>query len=268
MICEKCGAEFPEGILFCGKCGEPLPQPETPVSSKKKIGPLVLGLVISALAIVGAVSIISSCVTAIKESLDTTYLHEEMYYYLEPLMYYAPDPFTDGAKNPQDAFLTASAYRVINAERIRMARDKDEFTQYPVDDYSRIGVPVSEIEEAYKALFGPDAVPDHAGLESKRLDTDTTEEDKYTRLEYDESENCYWIPYFFPSALERAIVLSVEEDSDQYVVRLGFVPTSDIEINKYGQEVEPTESMATHFMTYTLRRMENGSYYIHACKDE
>lgn len=257
----------PDSILEnTNKMGEA--QAPVAPASKKKIGPFLLGLLISALAIVGAVSLIGSGVELIKEATDTTYLHEEMYYYLEPLMYYAPDPFTDGAKNPQDVFLTASAYRVVNAERIRMAREKDEFTQYPVDDYSRVGVPVIEIEEAYKALFGPKAAPDHAALESKREDTDATEEDKYTRLEYDESENCYWIPYFFPTALERAIVLSVEEDSDQYVVRLGFVPTGDIQIDQYGQEIEPTESMATHFKTYTLTRQEDGSYYIYSCKDE
>ena len=227
------------------------PQPK----KSSKVAPTLLGLLISVLSIIGAVTVVSSIIGAIVESADTTYLHDEMYYYLEPMMFYAPEPFEDGAKNPQDVFLNAAAYRVMTAEQIRMLRENDESCVYAVDDNGRIAVPAEEIEASYKALFGPEAKPEHKSLED-------------SGLEYDESDACYYVPFQTPNSMEQPIVVSVEEDSDQYVVRLGFVPANDIKLDEYGRAMEPTEEMATHFKTYILNRQEDGSYYIFACKDE
>lgn len=220
-----------------------------------KVATLLLGLLISALSIVGAITVVSSVVGWIVESVDTTYLHDEMYYYLEPMMFYAPEPFENGAKNPQDVFLNAAAYRVMTAEQIRMLRENDESCAYAVDDNGRIAVPVEEIEASYKALFGPDAKPEHKSLED-------------SGLEYDESDACYYVPFQTPNSMEQPIVVSVDESSDQYEVRLGFVPVNDIQLDQYGRAMEPTEEMAAHFKTYTLNRQDDGSYYIYACKDE
>ncbi len=220
-----------------------------------KVATLLLGLLISALSIVGAITVVSSVVGWIVESVDTTYLHDEMYYYLEPMMFYAPEPFENGAKNPQDVFLNAAAYRVMTAEQIRMLRENDESCAYAVDDNGRIAVPVEEIEASYKALFGPDAKPEHKSLED-------------SGLEYDESDACYYVPFQTPNSMEQPIVVSVDESSDQYEVRLGFVPVNDIKLDQYGRAMEPTEEMAAHFKTYTLNRQDDGSYYIYACKDE
>ena len=228
-----------------------LPRPKKP----GKVATTLLGLLISVLSVIGAVTVITAIIGAIVESADTTYLHDEMYYYLEPMMFYAPEPFENGAKNPQDVFLNAAAYRVMTAEQIRMLRENDESCVYAVDDNGRIAVPAEEIEASYKALFGPEAKLEHKSLED-------------SGLEYDESDACYYVPFQTPNSMEQPIVVSVEEDSDQYVVRLGFVPTNDIKLDEYGRAMEPTEEMATHFKTYILNRQEDGTYYIFACKDE
>lgn len=232
-------------------------QEVTAPAAKKpgKVATTLLGLLISALSVIGAITVVSSVIGWIVESADTTYLHDEMYYYLEPMMFYAPEPFEDGAKNPQDVFLNAAAYRVMTAEQIRMLRENDESCAYAVDDNGRIAVPVEEIEASYKALFGPDAKPEHKSLED-------------SGLEYDESDACYYVPFQTPNSMEQPIVVSVEESADEYVVRLGFVPVGDIKLDQYGRSVEPTEEMATHFKTYVLNRQEDGGYYIFACKDE
>ena len=51
-------------------------------------------------------------------------------------------------------------------------------------------------------------------------------------------------------------------------MRIGYVPITDIPLDEYGNEVEPTEEMATHFQTYTLQKEEDETYYIRACADE
>lgn len=220
-----------------------------------KVATTLLGLLISVLSVIGAITVVTSVIGWIVESADTTYLHDELYYYLEPVMFYVPEPFEDGAKNPQDVFLNAAACRVMTAEQIRMLRENDESCTYAVDDNGRIAVPVEEIEASYKALFGPDAKPEHKSLED-------------SGLEYDESDACYYVPFQTPNSMEQPIVVSVDSSSDQYEVRLGFVPVNDIKLDQYGRAIEPTEEMATHFKTYSLNRQEDGSYYIYACKDE
>ncbi|MBE6806774.1 MAG: hypothetical protein E7527_01990 [Ruminococcaceae bacterium] len=213
-----------------------------------------LGLLISLLSIVGVVAIVSTCIGWIKDATDTTYLHDEMYYYLEPMIFYAPEPFTDAAKNPQDVFLNAAAYRVMAAESIRIDREKDE-SIYPVDENGRIAVPAEEIETAYKALYGASAKVQHKSLEE-------------SGLEYDQSDHCYYMHIQTPATMEQAFVVSVDRSSDEYEVRVGFVPKADIKLDRYGREVAPTEEMATHFKTFTLKRTDDDQYYVYACKNE
>ncbi len=229
--------------------------PDPKVKKPGKVATTLLGLLISVFSIIGAISVVSSVIGWIVEAADTTYLHDEMYYYLEPMMFYAPEPFEDGAKAPQDVFLNAAAYRVMTAEQIRMLRENDESCAYAVDDNGRIAVPVEEMEAAYRALFGPEARPEHKSLED-------------SGLEYDESDACYYVPFQTPTSMEQPIVVSVDKSSDQYEVRLGFVPVNDIKLDQYGRTMEPTEEMATHFKTYVLNRQDDESYYIYACKDE
>ena len=84
-----------------------------------------LGLLISLLSIIGVIAIVVSGVGAVRNATDPTELGEEIYYFLEPLLMYSPTPF-EGVSAEQDAFLNAAAYRVMQAEQIRMLREKDE----------------------------------------------------------------------------------------------------------------------------------------------
>ena len=232
--------------------------PQAPAGKKEggRVKYALLGLLISVLSIVGAVSVVSSIVAQIAEATDTTYLHDELYYYLEPLLYYVPEPFESGVESDQDAFLNAAAYRVMNAEQIRMLREKDESCAYAVDDNGgRIVVPAEEITASYRALFGPQSIPNHRTLES-------------SGLEYDESDDCYYVPFQTPTTMERPIIVSVDVTSTKYYVRIGFVPTTDIRLDEYGREMTPTEDMATHFKTFTLQLEEGDTYYIKSCTDE
>lgn len=212
-----------------------------------------LGFLISLLAVIGVVALVFTGVTAVRRSTDTTELKGEMYYFLEPVLLYTPTAFEDVTKTEQDVFLNAAAYRVMQAEQIRMLREKDESCRYAVDDAGRIAVPAEEIKTSYAYLFGPDAPLKHRSLEA-------------SGLEYSEADGCYYVPFEVSNSAYVFFIDSIQRKSGKYLVRVGFVPTTDIPLDEHGNDMKPTAEMASHFQTYTLTRTKTG-YYISACAD-
>lgn len=214
-----------------------------------------VGFLVSLLSIVGVVAIIVGGVNLIQKKNDDTALKQELYYYLEPLLVYAPEPFSNAAKTEEDVFLSAATYRVFLAEQNRMLHEKDEYPRYPVDDNFRYAVPVEEVEESYAVLFGKKAKLTHRSIEG-------------SGVEYSEADNCYYIPTYAIPGYEM-VIDKVTRRSKQYEVRVGFVPVTDIAYDEHGNALAPTAEQATYFQTYILTRdKKNDTYYIKACKDE
>ncbi len=214
-----------------------------------------LGVLISLLAVVGVIALVFTGIGAIRSSLDTTELEEELYYFLEPVLVYTPTPFDEGAEEivEQDAFLNAATYRVMLAEQIRMLRESDEYTKYAVDDNGRLAIPTEEIDASYDALFGT-ALP----LTHRSLDV--------SGLTYSEADGVYYVPFEVANTGYQPVVDYVKRRSGSYEVRVGYVPITDIRMDEHGNQIKPTADMAAHFQTYTLTRVEE-SYYISACAD-
>lgn len=215
-----------------------------------------LGVLISLLSIVGVVALIFTGVSAIRKATDTSVLKEDIYYFLEPALVYTLAPFDSAATTEQDAFLNAAAYRVMQAEQIRMLREEDEICIYPVDDNGRIAVPVEEITASYQALFGDDALLTHRSIED-------------SGLEYSDSDACYYVPFETVNSGYHPVIDYIKRRSSTYEVRIGFVPNTDIRLDEHGNEIDPTPDMAAHFQIYTLHRhKDDGTYHIAACADE
>ena len=222
----------------------------------KHRGALFVGFLVSALSIVGVIAIVMSVIGFVQKQMDDSALREEIYYYLEPLLLYSPEPFDNAADAEQDAFLSAAAYRVLLAENIRMLREGAEYPQYPVDEERwAIAVPVEEIEASYDALFGKKAPLTHRSIEG-------------TSLEYSEADNCYYVPFSAERVSGSVVVIdTIKKSSSSYEVRVGFVPVTDIQYDEHGQSIPPTADLATHFQIYTLTRDGDG-YFIKACQNE
>ena len=215
-----------------------------------------VGFLMSLLSIVGVVAIVMSTVGYIRKLTDTTQLKEDIYYYLEPLLVYSPEPFDNAAKEEQDAFLNAAAYRVMMAENIRMLREGAEYPKYPVDESYRIAVPVEEIEASYAALFGKKAKLSHRTIEG-------------SGIEYSEGDKCYYIPFVEAGSGYLFVIdkVTAKRSAGTYEVRVGFVPVTDIEYDEHGVAMAPTAEQATHFQIYTLTRTKD-TYFIRSCKDK
>lgn len=215
-----------------------------------------VGFLVSLLSIVGVIAIVLGVVRFVQKQTDDTALKEELYYYLEPLLLYSPEPFDNAAKEPQDAFLNAAAYRVMLAENIRMLREGAEYPKYPVDENYRIAVPVDEVKDSYAKLFGKKAKLTHRTVED-------------IGLEYSEADNCYYIPFTQQSSGYVFVIDKVTQSSSKYEVRVGFVPVTDIKYDEHGQSIPATAEQATHFQTYVLTRDKDAdTYFIKSCKDE
>ena len=213
-----------------------------------------LGLVITLLSLVGAFALLFGGITLVRRATDTTALKEELYYFLEPLMFYNPAPFEDVTQTEQDAFLNAAAYRVSMAEQLRMLLEGDENCLYPVDEQGRIAVPAEEVTASYAVLFGPEAPLTHH----------TVADDG---LVYSDADQCYYVPFSTLGSSYRGVVDTVERRGKSYTVRVGYVANNDIRLDAHGHELAPNVADATYFQTYTLTR-EGDTYYVSACADE
>ena len=214
-----------------------------------------LGVLISFLAVLGVVAIVVTGINLISNATDVSDMHDQFYYYLEPLMFYTPEPFENAAETEQDAFLNAAAFRVMQNEQIRMLREEDESCRYPVDDNGRLAVPVEEIVTSYEILFGPEATLTHRSTEGV--------------VEYSEADACYYVPFETPNTGYRAFIVSLDRSFSTYTVRFGFVLNADVQLDQYGNEIPPTEEDAAYFQTYTLTRDKaNQTFYIRSCVNE
>ncbi len=212
-----------------------------------------LGMLISLLAVVGAVALVIAGIGGIQKLTDTTELAEELYYYLEPVMAYTPTPFEDiNTAEEQDVFLHAAAYRISLKEQLRMLLEKDENSLYSVDDSGRIVVSQEELTESYTALFGPDAPLTH-----RTLSEDT--------VVYSESDACYYVPFDALNTGYEPVIESVKRRPGRYEVRVAYVSINDVQMDEHGNTLAPNPADATLFHTYTLERTDDG-YFIKSCQ--
>ena len=216
-----------------------------------------VGFLVSFLSIVGVIAVIMSLTGYIRAKRDTSALEKELYYYLQPLMVYSPEPFSDAAKKPQDAFLSAACYKVMIAEQNRMQHEEDNVPIYDIEQTMNCYfVPEEVVEDAYRELFGPKAKLTHRSVEG-------------SGIEYSKTEKYYLIPIGKLDTGYEMVIDKVTVRKDHYEVRVGFVPKTDIKYDEHGEAIEPTAKQAAYFQTYTLiRNKDKGTYYIKSCKDE
>ena len=216
-----------------------------------------VGFLVSLLSLVGVIALMVSLVGFIREKTDKAELKQELQYYLEPLLVYSPEPFSNAAKSEQDVFLSAAAYKVALAEQNRMLHEKADYPQYDVElEMNCYIVPVEVVEDAYRQLFGPKAKLTHRSVEG-------------SGIEYSKTDECYYIPYWEADTGYEIVIDKVVTRRNRYEVRVGFVPKTDIQYDEHGEAIEPTVEQATYFQNYTLTRdKDNDTYYIKSCTDE
>ncbi len=214
-----------------------------------------VGFVMSLLAVIGAISLVFSALDLVRGLTDDTVLREEMYYYLQPIMAYNPFPqFDDANAEDMDELLQAAVWRITDAERIRMLREKDDNTAYELDASSRLVVPVQEVVDSYQYLFGKDAVLNHRSIEADDL-------------EYSEQNGCYYVPFNFINSLYQPVIDTVRRSGGKYQVKVAYVSINDLQVDEHGNTIDPTPDMASFSQVYVLDR-EDGHFVVTAVGEE
>lgn len=214
-----------------------------------------VGFLTTILAIVGVVAVIATGVGMVRELTDDTALRDEIQYFLQPLTAYNPIPdFDDVNEEDIDELLRAAVWRITEAERIRMLREKDDNTKYELDNNGRLIVPVAEVEAAYKALFGENAV-----LNNRTLGEDD--------VEYSETNKTYFVPFNFVTSLHQPVIDTIRRSGNEYQVRVAFVASTDLQVDERGNTIAPTPDMAAFAQIYVLKRVD-GQFAVTAVGSE
>lgn len=214
-----------------------------------------VGFLMSVLAVVGVVAVIATGVGMVKELTEDTALREEIYYFLQPLTTYNPIPdFDDVNEENIDELLRAAVWRITEAERVRMLKEKDENTNYELDNNGRLIVPAAQVEASYKALFGEDAV-----LQNRTLGEDD--------VEYSEGSRSYYVPFNFVSSLHLPVIDTIQRRGNEYQVRVAYVSSADLEVDDRGNTIDPTPDMASFAQIYVLKRID-GNFIVAAVGSE
>jgi hypothetical protein len=215
-----------------------------------------VGLVMSIFAVIGMVATVAVTVNFVRTLTDDTVLRGELSYALQPLTTYNPVPSFDNVNEEDvDELLRAAVWRITDAERIRMLREKDDNTVYELDNNGRLIVPVTEVEASYRYLFG-----DRAVLKNRTLGED---ED----LEYSEGNKCYYVPFSFVNSLHQPVIDTIKRRDGGYHVRVAYVSVNELQIDERGNTVAPTPEMADFSQIFVVKR-ENGRFIVTAVGEE
>lgn len=222
-------------------------------------GMALLGLAVLIFALIGVIATVAAGIRIIRQTRDTSYLKEDMYYTLLPLTMYAPAAFEDVNVTRQDALIQAALFRITNREVIRSQQDPSYVSSYTVDEFGRTAIPIADVSASYAALFGPEAVPNYH--------TFGGDPGTYFTYEYDEAAGLYYVPYSdSPSAYE-TVVDTIQRAGSTYKVRVGFVHRRDISIDDHGNQVVDLNK-STYFQIFTLEQTEEGGFVIRSVADE
>lgn len=203
-----------------------------------------VGFLMSILAIIGVVAIVAVGVNFVHEIADDTKLRDEISYFLKPITTYNPVPEFENVNEADfDELLRAAVWRITEAERVRMLREKDDNTAYELDGNSRLIVSVTEVEDSYRYLFGTDAVLNHRTL---------GEDD----VEYSEANACYYIPFNFINSLYEPVIDTIRRRNGEYWVRIGYVSINNLEVDERGDTIPPTADMADFAQIFVLKRVD------------
>lgn len=162
----------------------------------------VFGIVISILAIIGLISVISYTVDRIREFADNTQQKTEFARFVYPIVICDPAPFDQTVKLRNDTMLTAAIWDIILYE------DKSKYES----DFDMIIVPELDVEQHIAKLFGVGIAVEHQSI----LGADV-------QFYYDESIKSYRVPsnpkYFTYSPY----IENISRVGERYTLTVGYV---------------------------------------------
>lgn len=205
------------------------------VNKKKKIGSFIIGLIVLALAITGAVSIVRVVADRFFSAEEETVDYSGYAEFLTWVVGVDPDSFSDITKADKEALLNIAICTLLT--------DDTKTGDYSVTEKGLV-VPAEDVEGYYLKMFGPDVEIVHSSVMGYGYE-----------FTYDATAQTYTVPLTGVTPPFTVRIESVEKTGGLAILRVGYVGTNNIEVQADGT-ISATQP--DKYADITLKETETG----------
>ena len=205
------------------------------VNKKKKIGSFIIGLIVLALAVVGAVSIVRVVADRFFSAEEETVDYSGYAEFLTWVVGVDPDSFSDITKADKEALLNIAICTLLT--------DDTKTGDYSVTEKGLV-VPAEDVEVYYLKMFGPDVEIVHSSVMGYGYE-----------FTYDATAQTYTVPLTGVTPPFTVRIESVEKTGGLAILRVGYVGTNNIEVQADGT-ISATQP--DKYADITLKETETG----------
>ena len=223
--------------------------PEEHARLHRRRGRQALGLLITVLVLIGAVTVLRGGVKAVAKLFDDTAQKQEYEDKLEGLVLFDPVPF-EGIENIDDLTLREAA---VWGCVYSIQETQGGFDNYNTDpDTEQLLIPSVDVDAYLAKLVGPSFKMTHKSFEMEDM-----------TIEFDESTQCYKIPVTGSVGSYRATVTKLFKKGGTLHVTVGYIPTQNSEDSILTAAADDTP---VKYMDYLFTR-QSGSWYLTGLTD-
>ena len=223
--------------------------PEEHARLHRRRGRQALGLLITVLVLIGAVTVLRGGVKAVAKLFDDTAQKQEYEDKLEGLVLFDPVPF-EGIENIDDLTLREAA---VWGCVYSIQETQGGFDNYNTDpDTEQLLIPSVDVDAYLAKLVGPSFKMAHKSFEMEDM-----------TIEFDESTQCYKIPVTGSVGSYRATVTKLFKKGGTLHVTVGYIPTQNSEDSILTAAADDTP---VKYMDYLFTR-QSGSWYLTGLTD-
>ena len=217
--------------------------PEEHARLQRRRGRQALGLLVTALVIVGFVTVLRTGVGLVRNLFDDTAQKQEYEDKLEGLVLFDPMPF-DGIGNIDDLTLREAA---VWGCIYNIQETQGGFDNYNTDpDTEQLLLPSVDVDAYLAKLLGPGFKLTHRSFEMEDM-----------TIEFDDATQCYKIPVTGTVGYYRAVVTKLFKRSGKLHVTVGYIPTASTD----DSIINVSSDTPTKYMDYLFER-QSGSWYL------
>lgn len=223
------------------------PEVSAPKKSARRHGRrrygVAVGSLVLLLALTGVIFIVGAVGNRIYAAATDDSRLREYDTFLTPVVMQDPQPFASPDKAPDDFVLNASLWKAITAN------NGTNYTEY--DDAGKVLVPLGDVVQACRDLFGPSCQ-----LQPKTLAQETF-------FTYDSNENKFHVALYSSDSTSIPYTDSIKKQGDSTILRVGYVSPSDAWRNQTSSTI--AKPKPTKYMDYVLKTdPSNNKEYIYA----
>ncbi|MBR0535699.1 MAG: hypothetical protein IIX14_04900 [Clostridia bacterium] len=202
---------------------------------KRKKAPFIIGVIILVFAIIGVVNIVGFVKDAVKPQDDESAQLQEYAQFLTWVVGVDPASFSDITSANKDDLRNIAICSLMN--------DGITTSTYTVSEKG-LTVPASDVELYYYSMFGQDTSIVHANVVGYGYE-----------FAYDAANGVYYVPLTGVTPPFSVRVESAKVTGDFIQLRVGYVGTSNVEIDAQGnlKSAQPDK-----YADVTLKKTENG----------